>query len=185
MLVDTGATITILRSDILSHLPNYVTEHLEKVNTNLLMEPGESTPFLGKCKAEFHLYDEPFQHEVWFADILNEGILGFDFLAKYRCDISVKDYNLTMDNTTKIPLFASCMDKSCCRIVIGETTTVNPYTKVILTGIPSNVLSRSESMMIEPSERFTEKNHMLLARLLKNDRKHIPLRRLDASQINL
>ncbi|CAG2246060.1 unnamed protein product [Mytilus edulis] len=185
MLVDTGATITILRSDILSHLPNYVTEHLEKVNTNLLMEPGESTPFLGKCKVEFHLYDEPFQHEVWFADILNEGILGFDFLAKYRCDISVKDYNLTMDNTTKIPLFASCMDKSCCRIVIGETTTVNPYTKVILTGIPSNVLSRSESMMIEPSERFTEKNHMLLARLLKNDRKHIPLRRLDASQINL
>ncbi|CAG2248375.1 unnamed protein product [Mytilus edulis] len=40
----------------------------------------------------------------------------------------------------------------------------------------------SESMMIEPSEKFTESNHMLLARsLLKTDRKHIPLRVLNAS----
>ena len=37
-------------------------------------------------------------------------------------------------------------------------------------------------MMIEQSERFTENNHMLLARtLLKTDRKHISLRVLNVS----
>lgn len=45
MLVDTGASITILKTDYLRCLPKTVTEHVKMVTSYLVSATGDRTPF--------------------------------------------------------------------------------------------------------------------------------------------
>lgn len=84
MLCDSGANVTILNSSLLnrSTWKDSVEPCLSPVNTMLLTITGESKPFLGKAVVKICLGKCTFQHEVLFADITQDGILGIDFMMK-------------------------------------------------------------------------------------------------------
>lgn len=137
MLVDTGATITILRSDLLNCLPRWLTEQMEMVNSSLVTATGERTPFLGKCKVDFNIDSTEIKHEVLFAGIQNEEILGYDFMAKHKCNICLNDFTLTVEGKCSIPLQSSAVGSNCCRVLIAENTTIPANSEVIISGKPS------------------------------------------------
>ena len=45
------------------------------------------SPFLGKAEIEIKLGSQKVLHDVLFADVKNDGILGMDFLTKHHCDM--------------------------------------------------------------------------------------------------
>lgn len=130
MLVDTGASITILKTDYLHCLPRTVTEQLEMVTTYLVSATGDRIPFQGKCKVHFEIDNRHVEHEVWFADIQNEGIIGFDFLSKHRCNISLETFELITGKYI-ILLQTSVSGSNFCRVLIHESTTIPPNTEVV------------------------------------------------------
>jgi hypothetical protein len=51
------------------------------VNVHLVTATGETSPFIGQINVQISLGKKFYQHNVFIADISNEGILGMDFLA--------------------------------------------------------------------------------------------------------
>ena len=86
-LVDTGSNVTILRKDLLDFWPQEHFPNLTPVNIQLITATGECSPFHGKAKIDFSLGNQSLSHEILFADIKNDGILGIDFLCANRCDV--------------------------------------------------------------------------------------------------
>ena len=89
LLCDSGTNGSILNSSLLNTWANNLEACLTPVNTMLLTVTGESKPFKGKAVVQIRLGKCTFQHEVLFADIIQDGILGIDFLIKNKCDLMI------------------------------------------------------------------------------------------------
>ena len=80
---------------------------LMPVNLHLVTATGESSPFLGKAEVEITLGSQRLSHNVLFADVKNDGIIGMDFLTKHRCDMFLSRNHLLL-NDKKDSLFSQC-----------------------------------------------------------------------------
>ena len=89
-LCDSGANVTILNSNLINTWGNSREPCLTPVTTMLLTVTGESKPFKGKATVEINLGNVTFQHEVLFADITQDGILGIDFMMQNKCDLIIR-----------------------------------------------------------------------------------------------
>ena len=64
-------------------------------------------------------------HDVLFADVKNDGILGMDFLTKHRCDLFLSKTHLLL-NGEKIACFRRNVDAipTCSRNAVLETVEI-------------------------------------------------------------
>ena len=111
-------------------LENWLCEtrpDLTPVNLHLVTATGDSSPFLDKAEVEITLGNQKLLHDVLFADINNDGILGMDFLTKHQCDMILSKNHLLL-NGEKIVCFRSSVDAipSHSRIAVIETVKVPP-----------------------------------------------------------
>ena len=79
-LVDTGSCCTILSKSLFDGWSQETRPNLTPVSLHLVTATGESIPSLGKAEIEVSLRSQCPLHDVLFADIKNDGILGVDFL---------------------------------------------------------------------------------------------------------
>ena len=80
MLVDSGASVSILRKDIFDTIPPPSSRPVIKpVRMSLLTATGEASQFIGKVDLEIKLGDHVFKHEFLLAEIKDTAILGMDF----------------------------------------------------------------------------------------------------------
>ena len=121
-LVDAGSCCTILSRTLWETWPSDTRPDLTPVNLHLVTATGESSPFLGKAEVEITLGSQKLLHNVLFADVKNDGILGMNFLTKHRCDRFLSRNHLLL-NGEKIVCFRSSTDAipSCSRIAATET----------------------------------------------------------------
>ena len=96
-LVATGSNVTILCRDLLDiwqqeHLPSLIP-----VNAHLVIATGESSPFYGKAEVEVSLGNQKLKHQILFAAIKNDGILGFDFLSANGSDVLLSKDHLLLN----------------------------------------------------------------------------------------
>ena len=82
-LVDTGSCCTILSRTLLENWHCETRPDLTSVNLHLVTATGDSSPFLGKTEVEITLGNQKLLHDVLFANINNDGIIGMDFLTKH------------------------------------------------------------------------------------------------------
>jgi len=158
-------------------LPKRCTEQLEVVNASLVTATGERSKFLGKCKVPLEMDGVIVHHEVCVADIQNEGILGFDFMSKHKCNICMKDLSLTVLDKGTISLHLSPVGTSCCRVMIAENTTIPANSETIVSGLPSKQLKTNESSIIAPVAKFVDENSLLMAKSINDGKLNtIPLR---------
>ena len=106
LLVDTGSCCTILSKALFERWPQETRPSLTPVNLHLVTATGESSPFLGKAVVEITLGTQKLLHDVLFADVKNDGILGMDFLTKHHCDMFLSKNHLLL-NGEKIACFRS------------------------------------------------------------------------------
>ena len=153
---------------------------LTPVNTMLLTVTGESKPFKGKAVVQIRLGNCTFQHEVLFADITQDGILGIDFLMKNKCDLIISKSCLKVKGQ-EIPCYMSIGSQPvCCRV---ETVKIPPESEVIVSGKPLDNLDRGRIGLLEPSRKFVENTSLLVAKVLVDPKKgNIPLRLANLSK---
>ena len=87
LLCDSGASVTILKGSLLNTGGKRLEPCLTPIKTPLLMVTGEKISCEGKAVVQIHLGKQTFQHEVYFADITLDGIIGIDLMTKNGCDL--------------------------------------------------------------------------------------------------
>ena len=183
LLCDSGANVTILNSSHINSWGNNREPCLSPVKTMLLTITGESKPFHGKATVQINLGKCTFQHEVLFADITQDGILGIDFMMRNKCDLIISKSCLKV-NGQDIPC---CMSDGsqpvCCRVALVENVSVPPESEIIISGKPLDNLDRSRIDLVEPSMRFVENTGLMVAKVLVDPKNgNIPLRLANLSK---
>ncbi|MCG8078443.1 MAG: retropepsin-like domain-containing protein, partial [Candidatus Thiodiazotropha taylori] len=166
-LVDTGSCCTILSIKLLERWPQVTRPNLTPVNLHLVTATGESSPFYGKANVELRLGSQTLIHDVLFADVKNDGILGMDFLTKHRCDMFLTKNHLLL-NGEKIACFRSSVDviPTCSRIAVIETVKVPPECEIIVKGRPVDRVDEHSIGVLEPTEKFIDRSGLLMAKAL-------------------
>ena len=149
----------------------------------LLTVTGESKPFKGKATVQINLGNCTFQHEVLFADITQDGILGIDFMMMNKCDLIISKSCLKVKGQ-EIPCYMSNGSQpSCCRVALVENVSVPPESEIIVLGKPLDKLDRSRVGLIEPSLKFVENTGLMVAKVLVDPKNgNLPLRLANMSK---
>ena len=166
-LVDTGSCCIIFSRTFWESWPSETRPDLTPVNLHLLTATGESSPFPVKAEVEITLGSQKLLHNVLFADVKNDGILGMDFLTKHRCDIFSSRNHLLL-NGEKIVCFRSSVDAipSCSRIAVTETVEVLPESEIIVKGWPLDRVDSQSIGVLEATESFVNRSGLLIAKVL-------------------
>ena len=166
-LVDTGSCCTILSKNVLDRWPQETRPSLSPVNLHLVTATGESSSFLGKAEIEITLGIQKVLHDVLFADVKNDGILGMDFLTKHRYDMFLSKNHLIL-NGEKIACFHNIVEaiSTCCRIAILESVEVPPECEIIVQGRPMDRIDKNSTGVVEATERFVNRSGLLIAKAL-------------------
>ncbi|CAG2197901.1 unnamed protein product [Mytilus edulis] len=176
-LVDTGANVTILSKKFINEINPSLLPIINPVNINLITATGDSTPFIGQIDVEICLGNYIYHHNVLVADISNEGIIGMDFLVTHDCDVLLSQNKLKIKGEIIQCYHYASSAKSCYRVAIQETVDVPPNSEMIVSGESDEPIFRGLAGLIEPNEKFVEKNGLLVARsIVHPEMYNIPLR---------
>lgn len=165
-LCDTGASVSIIRKNIFNQWSKEEKSKLTPVNTILQTVTGEKTPFLGKIVVEVKIGSQKVNHEMLVGDMIQDGILGIDFMRCHNCDLIVSE-NMMRINGEKIHCFTKCSDKAtCCRVIITENVQIPANSEVIVEGKTIGQMPEKQCCLIEGSENFMQKSGVLVAKVL-------------------
>ena len=182
MLIDTGASVTILRNDIYENLLS--KPKTESVRASLVNATGELSPFYGTAYMKLNIGGKPYEHNVLLADIQNEGILGIDFLKANKSNVMISKGYITIHGK-KIPCFSLSDEykNPCCRISVCEDVEIPPESEMIIPCLPLGHLDQSKIGILEPASQFIEKSGLLVAKsLISLQKEIIPLRVINLSK---
>lgn len=177
-LVDTGSNVSILRRDLLDNWPSEHLPSLTPVNIQLITATGECSPFYGQAEIEISLGNQKLRHQILFADIKNDGILGIDFLSANGCDVLLSKDHLILKGE-KIACFRSSVDipPTCCRIALTENIQIPPDCEIMVKGRPIDRFDKDGVGILEASESFLTRYGIMVAKALVSPKLgEVPLR---------
>ncbi|GBM78404.1 hypothetical protein AVEN_158376-1 [Araneus ventricosus] len=122
MLVDTGANVNLVRTDLAQKLKeNFIYTAL---NISLKTATGEKTEIHGKLDAAIECGSRKFQHRIYVVDITDPCILGLDFLQKFSFTVDLEKNELRTGGE-EIPLFSASEEHSkLCSVLAKEKTII-------------------------------------------------------------
>ena len=86
LLVDTGAAVTIISTDVFRSIPEENRPKLEQCkNVKLEAADGNQISVNGRASVNICIGNQCFQWTVYVAPITDDGLLGYDFLYHYEC----------------------------------------------------------------------------------------------------
>ncbi|GBO40219.1 hypothetical protein AVEN_154250-1 [Araneus ventricosus] len=133
MLVDTGANITLLRTDLAQELKEqliYTTP-----NISLKTATGEKTEIRGKLDESIECGSRKFHHRIYVADITDTCILGLDFLQKFNITVDLEK-NEIRTGGEEIPLFSANVQHSkSCSVLVKKRTIIPERSECVIQGI--------------------------------------------------
>ncbi|CAG2223534.1 unnamed protein product [Mytilus edulis] len=145
-------------------------------SSNVTMKP-QFSPFIGQIDVEICLGNYIYHHNVLVADISNEGIIGMDFLVTHDCDVLLSQNKLKIKGEIIQCYHYASSAKTCYRVAMQETVDVPPNSEMIVSGESDEPIFRGLAGLIEPNEKFMEKNGLLVARsIVHPEMYNIPLR---------
>ncbi|GBN15364.1 hypothetical protein AVEN_56655-1 [Araneus ventricosus] len=133
MLVDTGANVTLVRTDLAQKLKgNFI---YTAPNNSLKTATGEKVEIHGKLDAAIECRSRKFQHKIYVADITDPCILGLDFLQKFNFTVDLLK-NEIRTGGEEIPLFlASAEDSKLCSVLAKEKTIIPARLECLIQGV--------------------------------------------------
>lgn len=142
-LVDTGATRTIARPDMVTHkkpLATYLklrTATGEKINTH------------GEVKVMVTIGGKTLEHQVILADVADEFILGMDLMRKIGLSLDLKHGVLRVGDED-LPLHSS--NDSLAEVIVEEEVTIPGRSEIIVKGRLNDNRYCGQVRVIEPLE---------------------------------
>ena len=163
-LIDTGSNISILNKNIADSWSKKSDLVIEPVYQSLVTVTGETAPLHGKANFLISLDSQNLAHNLYLADINNDGILGIDFLQRFCCNVLLNErciesggeriscYSLKNDGNT-----------ACCQVTVKENVVIPPESEIILPGKLIGPNSHTVGI-IEPLQKFVLKSGLLIAK---------------------
>ena len=151
--VDTGSTISIVRSDV---LPKEKQQELQPAPGLLKTVTGEKIPFRGRGEMTVSIGSTQSRQWMWVADIQDECILGMDFLKSHHCLIDFQDDSLQIDDE-EIPLQRVAdahqdTAQACFRAILEATIDLPPNSESIVSARVDGLSHNSSRWgLLEPS----------------------------------
>ncbi|GBM51037.1 hypothetical protein AVEN_99332-1 [Araneus ventricosus] len=134
MLVDTGANVTLLRTDLAQKLKEQLI--YTAPNISLKTATGEKTEIRGKLDASIECGSRKFHHRIYVADITDPCILGLDFLQKFNFTVDLEK-NEIRTGGEEIPLFsASVQHSKSCSVLAKKRTIIPARSECLIQGVP-------------------------------------------------
>ena len=117
LVVDTGSNITIVRPDVIEAS----SARILPTKTVLRTVTGETAPVKGRGHLRIALGNCKTKHDVWVADIVEEGIIGLDYLMANNCQVDLGGKLLYVGND-EVPLFSESQPLLivCLALLFGE-----------------------------------------------------------------
>ena len=84
-----------------------------------------------------------FQHEVLFADITHDVILGIDFMIQNKCDLIISKSCLKVKVQETLCYMSNGIQPACCRVALNDHLNAPPESKIIVAGKPIDNIDRS------------------------------------------
>ncbi|KAJ8935642.1 hypothetical protein NQ318_010550 [Aromia moschata] len=136
-VIDTGATRTILRPDILQKSSKELSRHVK-----LETATGELIPVHGELNVKIQLGSKIMYHRVLTADIRDDCILGLDILSKHGFVVDVRNKTIQIQNE-EIVMAPKLQDYDRSRRIIVEEDIQIPQgsENIIIAKLDGNGLS--------------------------------------------
>ncbi|GBN25970.1 Retrovirus-related Pol polyprotein from transposon 17.6, partial [Araneus ventricosus] len=176
MLVDTGANVTLVRTDLAQKLKgNFI---YTAPNISLKTATGEKAEIHGKLDAAIECGSRKFQHKIYVADITDPCILGLDFQKKFNFMVDLEK-NEIRTGGEEIPLFsASAEDSKLCSVLAKEKTIIPERSECLIQGVPEASGKFRYAVTDFPSQ-VSQKGVLVAATLVDLKKEAIPVRVLN------
>ncbi|GBM66799.1 Transposon Ty3-I Gag-Pol polyprotein [Araneus ventricosus] len=176
MLVDTGANVTLLRTDLAQKLKEQLI--YTAPNISLKTATGEKTEIRGKLDASIECGSRKFHHRIYVADITDPCILGLDFLQKFNFTVDLEK-NEIRTGGEEIPLFSASVQYSkSCSVLVKKRTIIPARSECLIQGIPE-VPGQFRYAVTDFHSQVPQKGVLVAATLVDLERKAIPVRVLN------
>ncbi|GBO21022.1 hypothetical protein AVEN_82598-1 [Araneus ventricosus] len=173
MFLDTGANVTLLRTDLGHKLKEQLI--YTAPNISLKTATGEKTEIRGKLDASLECGSRKFHHRIYVADITDPCILGLDFLQKFNFSVDLEK-NEIRTGGEKIPLFsASVQHSKSCSILAKKRTIIPARSECLIQGVPGQFRYAVTDL---PSQA-SQKGVLVTAALVDLEMEVIPVRVLN------
>lgn len=166
MLVDTGASVTIVSTQFSENL-KMEKPQITPVSIKFTSASSDAVPVSGECPIQISLENFQVTHKVLAADIQTPCILGLDFMTLNSCDLFVKKMKLKVQGLDISCFSKSCVEVvSCSKISLAEDIEIPPHWEFIAPAKVDNPLFKDEVGVIEPIQSFVEKYELLIPQTL-------------------
>ena len=165
MVVDTGAAVTIIQETVFREATVAVNRPLLKLDTHIVVANGKELEIIGKTELVLQIGHNQINFDVLVAkNILQECLLGYDFLENFDCVIDFPRKVLSICGE-EIPL--SCHKaRSVCHVCCTESIIVPPRHEMI---VEADVVQRpgtfidGDTGMFQPEIKPFDQNGLLFA----------------------
>ncbi|GBL63530.1 Transposon Ty3-I Gag-Pol polyprotein [Araneus ventricosus] len=176
MLVDTGANVTLLRTDLAQKLKEQLI--YTAPNISLKTATGEKTEIRGKLDASLECGSRKFHHRIYVADITDPCILGLDFLQKFNFTVDLEK-NEIRTGGEEIPLFsASVQHSKSCSVLAKKRTIIPARSECLIQGVPE-VPGQFRYAVTDFPSQASQKGVLVAATLVDLEMEAIPVRVLN------
>ncbi|GBO39194.1 hypothetical protein AVEN_80367-1 [Araneus ventricosus] len=173
MLVDTGANVTLLRTDLAQKLKEQLI--YTAPNISLKTATGEKTEIRGKLDASLECGLRKFHHRIYVADITYPCILGLDFLQKFNFTVDLEK-NEIRTGEEEIPLFsASVKHSNSCSVLAKKRTIIPARSECLIQGVPGQF----RYAVTDFPSQASQKGVLVAATLVDLEMEAIPVRILN------
>ncbi|GBM89895.1 Retrovirus-related Pol polyprotein from transposon 412 [Araneus ventricosus] len=176
MLVDTGANVTLVRTDLPQKLKgNFI---YTAPNISLNTATGEKAEIHGKLYAAIECGSRKFQHKIYVANITDPCIFGLDFLQKFYFMVDLEKKEIRTGGE-EIPLFsASAEDSKLCSVLAKEKTIIPARSECLIPGV-SEASGKFRYAVTDFPSQVSQKSVLVVATLVDLKKEAIPVRVLN------
>ncbi|GBN95127.1 hypothetical protein AVEN_247752-1 [Araneus ventricosus] len=172
MLVDTGANVTLLRTDLAQKLKEQLiyTGHI-----SLKTATGEKTEVRGKLDASIECGSRKFHHRIYVADVTDPCILGLDFLKKFNFTVDLEKNEIRTGGEEILLFSASVQHLKSCSVLAKKRTIIPARSECLIQGAPEQF----RYAVTDFPSQVSQKGVLVAAALVDLERKAIPVRVLN------
>ncbi|KAJ8974284.1 hypothetical protein NQ317_013173 [Molorchus minor] len=169
LLLDTGATRTIIRPDIVR-----TSTKVKPTPWRLRTATGQPATIHGEVGVTFNIGNTGFNGQVLVADIEDELILGMDIMNTKGFKLDFKRGVLQI-NEEEVVLHGRTEER--VRVVLAEDSSISERCEAILYACPDGRYDEGSIMMVEPGTHDSEGGHgVVIGKSLSHVRKIVPVR---------
>ena len=177
MTIDTGASVTIVRPDIVAGRPERKPSRAYVLQT----ASGETLPMLREALVELTLGQRALSIWVFVAEVTDEFILGLDVLRAYDASVDLGRHLLRLGQEEVTLWRPGAQPKSARLSLVGDEVIPARCERVVVARLEAPL--GATNLLIEPSQKGSRIG-VFIARTLVRARPRVPVRIMNVTSHN-